>query len=124
MKEMRNKMMIMVLGALMVCLVPAAANGQPKEEWQSTSVLMPSGSNYSSQISEVGAAQVVSEAKTTTEVYSPAQAPSGPRRDIINPSNPGNQANDFPVGDAVLPLLVMAMLFAGVVYTRRKKSIG
>jgi hypothetical protein len=119
---MRNKMMIMVLGALMVCLVPAAANGQPKEEWQSTSVLMPSGSNYSSQISEVGAAQVVSEAKTTTEVYSPAQAPSGPRRTLVN--GPESGKGPSPVGDAVVPLLVMAMLFAGVVYTRRKKSIG
>lgn len=119
---MRNKMMIVVLGALMVCLVPAAANGQPKEEWQSTSVLMPSGSNYSSQISEVGAAQVVSEAKTTTEVYSPAQAPSGPRR--VLPNGPESGQGPSPVGDAVVPLLVMAMLFAGVVYTRRKKSIG
>ncbi len=118
---MRNKMMIVVLGALMVCLVPAA-NGQPKEEWQSTSVLMPSGSNYSSQISEVGAAQVVSEAKTTTEVYSPAQAPSGPRRTLIN--GPESGQGPSPVGDAVVPLLVMAMLFAGVAYTRRKKSIG
>ena len=115
-------MMIMVLGALMVCLVPAAANDQSKEEWQSTSVLMPSGSNYSSQISEVGAAQVVSEAKTTTEVYSPAQTPSGPRRTLIN--GPESGQGPSPVGDAVLPLLVMAMLFAGVVYTRRKKSIG
>ena len=119
---MRNKMMIMVLGALMVCLVPAAANGQPKEEWQSTSVLMPSGSNYTPQISEVGAAQVVSEAKTTTDVYSPAKAPGGPK--FFPKPGEENQSNEFPVGDAVLPLLVMAMLFAGVVYTRRKKSIG
>ena len=119
---MRNKMMIMVLGALMVCLVPAAANGQPKEEWQSTSVLMPSGSNYSSQISEVGAAQVVSEAKTTTEVYSPAQAPSGPRRTLIN--GPESGQGPSPVGDAVLPLLAFALMFCGYVAIRRRRAVN
>ena len=116
-------MMIMVLGALMVCLVPAAANGQSKEEWQSTSVLMPSGSNYSSQISEVGAVQVVSEAKTTTEVYSPAKAPGGPRREEGKIGGPDtNQSSESPVGDAVLPLMLMAISFCGIIYLRRQKA--
>ena len=115
--------MIMVLGALMVCLVPAAANDQSKEEWQSTSVLMPSGSNYSSQISEVGAVEVVSEAKTTTEVYSPAKAPGGPRRvGEWGEGLPEYGQGPTPIGDAVWPLLLMAIGFGATVAIRKRRK--
>jgi len=112
--DMKKFMMIIMAVALMA--LPAMA-----QEWQSTSTLQGTGSAYAPQVMEVGATTVPTIA-TTTESYSPAKAPSGPRRGFIDPNNPGNQSNESPIGDAVLPLMLMAMLFAGVVYTRRKKQ--
>ena len=111
--------MIRTVGVLIVCLLPLVAFAQ--QDWQSTSVMQGSGSTYSPQVTEVGATSVVSEA-TTTESYSPAKAPSGPRKTLIN--GPESDKGPSPIGDAVLPMMLMAMLFAGVVYTRRKKALN
>lgn len=66
--------------------------------------------------------------------YTPAQAPSGPRRaydangnwvpdsDDFGGGAETGESNQFPIGDAVLPLLLMAMAFAGVVYFRKRKA--
>lgn len=116
--KMMNKMMMRAVGVLIVCLLPLVAFAQ--QDWQSTSVMQGSGSTYSPQVTEVGATSVASEA-TTTESYSPAKAPSGPRKTLIN--GPESGQGGSPLGDAVLPLMLMAMLFAGVVYTRRRKAL-
>ena len=62
---------------------------------------------------------------TTADDY----APSGPRRakrgiddDDWGDENPQEPEDpDVPLGDAILPLMVMALAFCGVVYLRRKK---
>lgn len=85
--------------------------------FQSTSTMTPVGSAYSANpsISADGTA------------YTPsAQAQSGPRRTAASPGSPttpgaGSEENQFPVGDAVLPLALMALAFAGVIYLRRRK---
>ena len=105
-----------VIGMLLVGMPTMA------QDWQSTSAMQGTGSNYSSQVTAVGATGV-SDMATTTESYSPAKAPSGPRRGFDHGAETG-QSDEFPIGDAVLPLLLMAMLFAGVVYTRRKKALN
>ena len=91
-------------------------NEQPQVQFQSTSTLQGSGSTYSSTptLNEDGTA------------YNPAAASSpaksGPRRILPGtPSTEGDPGN-VPVGDAVLPLALMAMAFAGVVYFRRKRE--
>ena len=38
--------------------------------------------------------------------------------EVDNPNEPGT-----PIGDAAVPMMLMAMLFAGVIYTRRKKAL-
>ena len=45
-------------------------------------------------------------------------------RTFINPSDPGNQSNEYPIGDAVLPLLALALVYSvwSMVYRRRKMS--
>lgn len=111
--------MIRAVGVLIVCLLPLVAFAQ--QDWQSTSVMQGSGSTYSPQVTAVGATSATSEA-TTSDSHSSANAPSGPRRVIITPGNPGNQSGESPVGDAVLPLLLMAMTFAGVIYFRKRKA--
>ena len=109
---------LLVIGMLLVGM-PTMAQQQ---EWQSTSTMQGTGSAYAPQVMEVGAATVPTIA-TTTESYSPAKAPSGPRKGFIDPSNPGNQSNEFPIGDAVLPLLLCAAVFCGVIALRRKCSV-
>lgn len=106
---------LLVIGMLLVGM-PTMAQQQ---EWQSTSTLQGSGSAYTPQVTAVGAV-TASEMATTT--YSPAKAPSGPRKGFIDPSNPGNQSNEFPIGDAVLPMLLCAVVFCGVIALRRKRS--
>ena len=98
-----------------------------QQEWKSTSTMQGTGSSYAPQINAVGAT-TVGEMATTTESYSPAKAPGGPRRNNSDDwgTNPhvGEGDEGSPIGDAVLPLMLMAMLFAGVVYTRRKKALS
>ena len=94
------------------------------QDWESTSSMQGSGSAYSSQVTAVGATQAANMGTTTTANQAPAKTPGGPRRagQFDNPAEYGQGPS--PLGDAVLPLMLMAMLFAGVVYTRRKKALS
>lgn len=116
-KNIMKRIMMMIMAVALMAL-PTMAQ-QP--EWKSTSTMQGTGSAYVPQVTAVGATDVNSMA-TTTESYSPAKAPSGPRRGFIDPSNPGNQSNEFPIGDAVLPLLLMSLAFAGVIYFRKRHA--
>jgi len=112
---------LLVMGAL---LLSAPATAQNPQEWQSTSAMKGAGSSYSSQITAVGATSALSEA-TTTDSYSPAKAPNGPRKDFGRPGEYG-QDEESPIGDAVLPLLALACMY--VVYSatrvyRRKRRV-
>ena len=117
---MKRVMMIMVLGALMACLVPATA--QNPQEWQSTSAMKGAGSSYSSQITAVGATSALSEA-TTTDSYSPAKAPGGPRRDKEYNQEFDEGDEGSPIGDAVLPLTLLAAVYGVwcMVYRRKRR---
>lgn len=112
---------VLVLGTLMVS-VPATANSiltdMPSSAFQSTSAMDGSGSAYSSNptLDEDGTAG--------TPSGNPANAPSAPRKalglpDLPEPTDDGN----LPVGDAMLPLLLMAVAFAGGMYLRRRKTM-
>ena len=83
--------------------------------------IMQSGSNYNSTVYEPFSNTTPSEQSAVGASYSPAKAPTGPRKDIITPSNPG-QKGEFPLGDAVLPLMLMAISFCGIIYLRRQKA--
>ncbi|MBR0195124.1 MAG: hypothetical protein IJQ32_02625 [Paludibacteraceae bacterium] len=92
--------------------VANSATTAPSASFQSTSA-MPVASMGASTLNADGT--VNAEAYGIGQEETPAKAPSGPRK------VGGGQTIEGPVGDAVLPLLLMAMLFAGVVYTRRKR---
>ena len=124
---MKKVMMIMVLGALMACLVPANA-----QEWRSTSTMRGAGSSYTPQVTAVGAASAASTA-TTTSSYSPAK--SGPRRgydangewtpdaEDLEYAGDHGQSGESPIGDAVLPLMAFSLMACGVIYFRRKRRV-
>lgn len=113
--DMKKFMMIIMTVALMA--LPTMAQ-QP--EWKSTSTMQGTGSAYAPQVMEVGATTVPTIA-TTTESYSPAKAPSGPRRSFDHGGETG-KSDEFPIGDAVLPLMLMAAVFCGVIALRRKRA--
>ena len=94
----------------------AAANQMeaPSAVFQSTSsTMMNSGSAYSANptLNEEGTATLEGAS------YSPAQAPSGPKK------VGGHAQEGTPIGDAVLPLLFMSLAFGLFVYFRRKQTL-
>ena len=109
----------MVAGMLMVCLLPLAAYAQ-QQEWRSTSTMPEVGSSLAPQVTAVGAVSAADMGTSTTETYSPAKAPGGPRKgfDIGGDTPPGPS----PIGDATLPLLLMATLFAASLALRKRKQ--
>lgn len=115
---MKHKLYIIALLSLMSFAAYAASNTQA-QEWKSTAPMRMSGSAYSPQVTEVGAACAASAA-ASTEASSPNKAPGGPRKDkILGPDS--DYGHESPIGDAVLPLLLMAAAFAAVVAIRRKR---
>ena len=133
---MKKYMMIMVLGALMACLVPAQAQSfksqptQPQQEWKTTT-MQGSGSAYSSQVTAVGAATATQQATTT---YSGLPG-GGPRKSgyydedgdwhpdgEFNTGGETGQSEQFPLGDAMWPLLLMAVLYGGWCLMRRRSK--
>lgn len=117
-----RKIMILVV-VLATFLLPSMAQNyeaqKPNSAFQSTSTMMGSGSSLSSNptINENGTASAPS--------YAPAKAGSGSRKAGSLPGKPGKEDGDdgnTPIGDALLPLLLMSAAFGGVVYLRRRKS--
>lgn len=75
------------------------------------SSMMSSGSLYSSTIQEVGAYSPAGVRKAP-----PSADPTKPTSDEFNNPQYG------PVGDALIPLLLMGMAYAAYVFLRRRKS--
>ena len=121
---MRTLLNILVLSALIVCSVPAKAqnftsSNQPQQEWK-TSTLQTSGSAYSSQVTEVGATTAAYQATTTMDSYN-SNGFTGPRKGFGTNQEGGETGDESsPIGDAVLPLLLLAMVYSAMRYFRNK----
>ena len=111
----------MIIMAVALIALPTMAQQQ---EWKSTSAMQTSGSAYTPQVNAVGATAVGEMATTTTETYSPAKAPGGPRRDKEYNQEFDEGDEGSPIGDAVLPLLFLSLAFCGVIYLRRRKALS
>ena len=113
-----KRFMMMIMA---VALMALPTMGQ-QQEWKSTSTLPGAGSSYTPQINAVGAT-TVSEMATTTQTYSPAN--SGPRKmkmgDFEDSAEGGEGDEGSPIGDAVLPLMLCAAVFCGVIALRRRR---
>ena len=105
-----------VIGMLLVGM-PVMAQQQ---EWKSTSTMPGVSSTFTPNVQEVGAKYVPSMATTTTDTYSPTNA-TGPRRGKIDGAD-DTPSSQSPIGDAVLPMLLCAAVFCGVIALRRKRS--
>ena len=116
MKAMKYILMVIsMVGVLSVNAQPQTE--QPQVQFQSTSTMQASGSTLSSQpmLNQDGTAYNPTAAASST--------PSGPRKSFgNNPNDPGfTNDESSPIGDALLPLSLMALAFAGVIYLRRRK---
>lgn len=116
-RDMRKLMILVVM--LAAFALPTVAQNfevqQPNATYQSTSTMTGSGSAYSSNptINENGTASA------------PSYAPAAGQRRVSTPPAPTNDPNDsgnVPLGDAILPLMLCAVGFAGVIYVRRKRN--
>ena len=117
MKDMRKLVIMIIMGVALIAL-PTLAQQQ---EWQSTSAMKGSGSSYTPQVTAVGAT-AVSGSATTTESYSPAKAPTGPRRSKELNDEMEDNDEGSPLGDGLLPLSLLALAYALVVFLRKRKQ--
>ena len=117
-----RKLLMIVVWAIGIAVyasdyTPFAADMQPSMTMQSvnTSGYMVSGSMYSPIVYEVGSAS-----PTSSSPGSPIRkAPPGVDGDDYDPNNP----QFTPIGDAVGPMLLMALALAGLIYLRRKQVV-
>ena len=110
------------LWMMVVLFVSTPLTAQNAQEWQSTSTMQGSGSAYSSQVTAVGATGVAVLGASSS---APANAPSRPHREQASGRNAGEAttgSNQSPIGDAVLPLLLMAAGFGLYTTLRRRKK--
>lgn len=108
------KQLLIVIGlvsALTICAQTMAQ--QPQMQMQSTSIMMGSGSHLP---------QAAIEGVTTTYTPSASNVPSGPHRakeeDDTPPQDPPGP-NEDPIGDAILPLALLAAAY--LLFLARKK---
>ena len=114
--------MIMVAGMLMVCLLPLAAYAQ-QQEWRSTSTMPGVGSSLAPQVTAVGAVSAADMGTSTTETYSPAKAPGGPRKAFDTGAETG-QSTESPIGDAMWPLMLLACAYLSMrVFLKKKRAM-
>lgn len=109
----KKKVMMIIMAAALIALPTMA------QDWQSTSAMQGTGSSYSPQVTAVGATDV-NDMATTTETNQ--SQPKGPNRAKKFDTGGDTPPGPSPIGDAVLPLLLMSLAFGMFVYFRRKRS--
>ena len=107
---------VLIIMAVALIALPTMAQ---QDQWQSTSTMKGTGSNYAPQVTAVGATSVQSMTSTIESSPAPQGGPSRAKK-----FDTGGDAGQgpSPVGDAVLPMLLCAALFCGVIAFRRKRS--
>ena len=93
------------------------SSSAPVTAFQSTSTMVGSGSAYSS-----------SPMLTENGLATYSGAPSGPKRAPSTPGTPsppgqGEKENQFPLGDGILPLMLLIGAYCGFVALRRRKKV-
>lgn len=121
------KKFIMIIMAVALAALPAMAQ---QELWQSTSSMAGSGSNYSSNVTAVGATGVGDMGTTTSSgSYGPRRAKKegdgySDNLDGFDDDTPDYGQGPSPIGDAVLPLLLLACAYLGMrVFLKRKRAM-
>ena len=118
MKAMKYILMVIsMVGVLSVSAQPQTE--QPQTQFQSTSTMVGSGSVYTPAPS----------LNADGTAYNPAEAATPAKKGGIKTLGPTpdeglDEKDKVPVGDAVLPLLLCAAAFCGVIALRRKRALN
>ena len=94
------------------------ANTDPIQSQQ----IMTTGAAYSGTVYEPFSNTTPSEQTVVGASYSPAKAPGGPRKGFDTGGETG-QSEEYPIGDALFPLMLMVILFASDIFFRRQKTV-
>ena len=113
MKTMKQLLIVIgLVSALTICAQTMVE--QPQLQMQSTSIMMGSGSHLP---------QAAIEGVTTTYTPGASNVPSGPHRAAADDDTPPQEnppgPNEDPIGDAILPLALLAAAY--VLFLARKK---
>ena len=93
---------------------------QYKSGYESTNIDRMSNNGNYDNLAPVGALEAPSMATTTYDQIEINT--TGPRRDFINPSNPGDQSGESPIGEPLV-MLLFASLFAGAMAYRKRLAM-
>jgi len=117
--------LLMVVAMVSVLSIKAQSTAQlPQAQMKSTSVMVSSGSNLP-QAATTGAYVT----GTTVGTYSPASVHGGKPRRVIGDDDDEEKPSGWedpykdPIGDAVWPLLALAVAYAVLRVYRRKRSV-
>ena len=90
---------------------------------QSTSTLE-TGKAYKGTVYEPFNNSVPSEQSEVGKQYAPSKNGNGPRRlgNFDDVPEGGEQEQSYPIGDAVIPLMALALAFGGITYLRKRKA--
>lgn len=113
---MKNRIYVLVLSLMMSVGLLA----QMEDPFQSTSTFTGSGSNYSSQISTVGATDVPYSATTTEDAGTRSGRTIRKIGGMGQGDDPGSYAEGSPIGEPLV-MLLFAAAAAGVVYFKRRE---
>jgi len=116
-----NKLILKVFILIVPLLATVPAVAQFESSFQSTSSMMGSGSNYSSN------PMIGSDGTATYSDYTPSRGRTG-REDEGDNAGSGTQVIDpngqqTPLGSAVPAMLLLAGAYAGVVAVRRRQQV-
>lgn len=115
---------LLLVGIACTCAQDFSARNYPAQQDFQSHQIITSGTNYNGTVYAPFDNTTPSEQSEVCASYSPAKAPSGPRRN----NGPGwatdgpdaNQGKQFPVGEPWV-LLAFAAVFAGGIALRRRK---
>ena len=132
-KIMRTKIYIIALLSVLPVAVSAQTYGttykpakpaqrEAEDVIQSQQIMM-AGNTYNGTVYEpfsTAAPSDYSEVSTTSTTEESGR-PGHIRKGFINPSDPGEQSEEFPIGEPWI-MAVMAVVFGGVIYLRRRRA--
>ena len=116
--------MIMVLGALIAYLVPAQAQTfqNPNAQQNRNPQMVQTGARYTGTVYEPFSGSVPSEQSAVGASYALGK-PGQPKTSLGDMPEQTDEDPGSPIGDAVLPLLLMAVAYCGVLLIRRKRRV-
>lgn len=119
MKAILKKMSFIVIAAAIMLPAMAQDFTQPRDPAIQSQKIMTTGAAYSGTVYEPF--NNTTPAEYNPVASAPSNAPSGPRRSFDTGADV-KPSEDYPIGDAMLPLLLMALAFGGVVALRKRRN--